>query len=405
ETYRNVNGFEREILSSETLSPQARIRLLENVRKFEANTAYSAEQKAEVYKHSRSLLAPKDDAPMTREERANYVDQLFWHIANLKRNDQGSNNSCNVTTLRGLSLARHPERVARLAASVANTGEVKTTDGSTIRPPLESIRPRPGSPETVFPPGDGKRTALGKLWDVAALNTCHQRNTTDELGYALSNGKPPGYMEVAPTSRSDTGNRLVRTEADGSLSFLVKNKNGRLEPVDGPRMWASRVADTYYQLTGEKLGGQYLVHNSRGVGDAQKWKTLDGVTIENKAQLEARLKKGPFPMVIQGDSAILEHRARQQLAIDAGRDPAKVEKPSGGEHLWLVTGYDAATQTVSVDNSWYQASDMLSSAEVQAASKDPKKFVRFTLNDLFETMTANGSGGGESYTLQYQKFK
>ncbi len=403
--FTHASDFELEVFTHSALNAVQKVRLVDNARKFEASTTYTDVQKKEVRKHAESLLADKTNAPMTREERAGYVDQLYWHIANPKRNEQGGNNSCNVTTLRGLSLFEGPQHVARVVADVANTGQLKTTDGSVIKPPMDSVRPRKGSPEATFPPADGSRSALGKLWDVASINVFYQRQTTDDLGSAVTKGTLT-YCEVAPTNRSDTGNRLAKTESDGTVKYLAKNKaNNKVEAYDGPRMFASRVGDVHYQITGEKLTGRFLIHTSHGVGDVHSWNSVGGEQIDSKAKLESAFNKGKFPYIIQGSTAVLSQRYNQQQAVNQGKDPSTIARPTGGEHLWLVTAYDLQTHTVSIDNSWSIGYDVDNKAEAAAKGKDLKKHISVSLDDLYDTMQAQSSDGGESYTLTYAKFK
>lgn len=403
--FAHASDFELAIFTHDALNSVQKVRLVDNVRSVEGSSSFSDSQKKEVRKHAESLLADRPGAPMTREERAGYVDQLYWHIANPKRNEQGGNNSCNVTTLRGVSLFDSPQHVARVVADVANTGELKTTDGSIIKPPIDSVRPRKGSPESTFPPADGSRSALGKLWDVASINVFYQRQTTDELGSSVTKGSLT-YCEVAPTGRSDTGNRLAKKEADGTIKYLAKNKgNNRVDAYDGPRMYASRVGDVNYQITGQALGERFLIHTSHGVGDSASWKNVGGLQIDSKAKLEQALSKGKFPYMIQGSTAVLSQRYNQQQAVNEGKDPNTIARPTGGEHLWLVTGYDAKTRTVSVDNSWSSGYDVQNNAEAAASGKDLKKHISISVDDLYDTMQAHSSEGGESYTLTYAKFK
>lgn len=403
--FAHASDFELAIFTHDALNSVQKVRLVDNVRKIEAASVFTDAEKKEVRKHAESLLADNPNAPMTRDERAGYVDQLYWHIANPRRNEQGGNNSCNVTTLRGISLFDSPRHVARVVAEVANTGQLKTTDGSIIKPPMDSVRPRKGSPESNFPPADGSRSAIGKLWDVASINVFYQRQTTDELGASVTKGSLT-YCEVAPTGRSDTGNRLAKREADGTIKYLAKNKaNNRVEAYDGPRMYASRVGDVNYQITGQTLSERFLIHSSHGVGDSNSWKSVGGQVIDSKAKLEQALSKGKFPYMIQGSTAVLSQRYNQQQAVNEGKDPNTVARPTGGEHLWLVTAYDAKSRTVSIDNSWSSGYDVQNNAEAAASGKDLKKHIAVSIDDLFDTMQAQSSEGGESYTLTYAKFK
>ncbi len=400
EAYAKPKEFEEYIMAHADLEPASKVRMLENWRKFEKNSKFSDQQKKEFKASLKSLLEPNTTAPFTAVERARYADQLLWHVCYLERNEQGGNNTCNVTTLRGLLLANKPELVASIVASVANTGELKTQDGSVIKPPIDSIRPKAGSPEASFPPEFSKRTALGKLWDVVTINVYFQRQTVDEMGYTVGLGNV-SYHEIASSS-GDTGARIVTTFSNGTKQALGTNTNGVVKPNDSPNMYASRIADVYNQITGETLAGKYLIHSNRGVGNSAVYTKFAGDKVGSVADLEKVLKKKEFPVIVQGNTGILRQRYEQQKALDKGQPTSTVVLTSGGEHVWLVTAYDEATKTVSIDNSWYPGYDFMNSAEAKAKGIDAAKHIDMTLDDLYRSMERSTTG--ESYTYTYISF-
>ncbi len=395
--YAKLEKFEADIYTHNDLDAFQKIRLIDNVTKFREMSKFSSTEKDKVFKEADRLLHGRTDSVMTSAEKANYADQLFWHIANDRRNDQGSNSTCSVTALRGIALKEKPSVVAKLAADFANDGQFETLDGTTIKPKLESVRVRPGSPEETFPPKPGSRSALGKLWDVCAVNISMQRDTKDPLGSVCSKGAMC-YEEVAPTGRSDSGARLIRTNSDGSQLVLYSSKNGTANPYDSPRVgFPSRIADIWNQMTGDKLTDRFLVHQNRWVDNETTFKDLVGAKQKSVQELEAMLLKNDLPKITQGNTGVLEYRYRQQVALNEGKDPNAVAKPAGGEHLFLVTGYDAASKTVSVDNSWNPLYDVQTKAEAAAQGKDLNKTVFITLNDLYEVMSSTSSGDGSTF--------
>lgn len=400
---KTLSDFEKKVTASGAFSPSAKVRIVENWKKFEADSSFTAQQKTDFKKSVFSLIDANSKSPFTDKERANYADQLLFHVVHLNRNAQGKNNSCNVTVLRGLLSREHPEVLAKIVAEVVNSGEFKTKDGSVIKLPADFLRPISGQPENTFPPSPGKRTALGKLWDVVAINVYYQRQTVDELGYVVSKGSLT-YQEVKPTSSSDTGNRLVREYSNGTLVALGKSKNGKYYYVDQPRMFASRIADIHYQMTGFNLKGKFLIHANRGVGNSTTFNTYVGNKINDKAELEGILKSGGLPVIIQGNTGILKQRYQQQNAVNKGQSKNSIGLSSGGEHVWLVTAYDAATKTVTIDNSWYPGYDVLSKSDAKAQGKNMKLHVAVTLDDLYNSMQRSSSGSG-GYQLLYVKFK
>ncbi|MBX9668224.1 MAG: hypothetical protein K2X93_11420 [Candidatus Obscuribacterales bacterium] len=397
--YTKPSDFEKDIYAHKDLDPIQKMRMIENTKKFDAMTKFSDSEKKEVYKHADRLLKGRSDSAMPSKEKAALADQLFWHIANDTRNEQGYNNTCNVTVLRGLCFKEQPSVVAKLAADVANDGEFVTKDGSTIKPPMDSVRAREGSPEATFPPKGG-RTALSKLWDVSVINATYQRDTKDPFGQTVAKGTMQ-YEEEPPEGRSDTGARIIRKNGDGSGNdyVLYLNKTSGSAPYDGPRMGTSRIADAWEQMTGDKLQGRFLLHNNRGIDDRATFSRIFGSKIASEADLEKALMSNDKAKIMQGNTGILSQRYKQQLAVNEGKDPNTVARPAGGEHVWLVTGYDPKTKTVTVDNSWDPGYDMLSKADAATAGKDPKKLVTLSLRDMYESM--ENSSPGEGGTIQW----
>lgn len=397
--YVKPDAFEKTIVTHPQLNPSQMARMIENVRAFRAMPEHSDAEKAEVFKQAERLLGGRADSPFSAKEKANFADQLFWHVVKHDRNEQGQTNNCNVTVLRGLALKESPSTVAKVVADICNDGFITTQDGSKIEPKLASLKPRPGSPEDTFPPAAGARTALGKLWDVTAIDTYYRRQEKDPFGAKIDKGAM-WYEEVAPTGRSDTGSRLVCLDKNGQEKFLAKNKDGSVDPIDSPRMFPSRIADSFHQMTGQTLKDRFYVHSNRYIDDEKVFKDLCDGKISNQKDVESLLAKSDRCRIFQGNTGILSLRHKQQVAVDKGEDPSKIAKPAGGEHVWLVPKFDKASQTVSIDNSWDYSYDMKNGAEAKAAGKDPKKLITMSVADLYKSM--EDSSSGDSYTLTWQ---
>ncbi|MBX9670578.1 MAG: hypothetical protein K2X93_23450 [Candidatus Obscuribacterales bacterium] len=385
--FKAPSEFAKKIYTNKDLTSEQKERLVDNAKKFDSMKNFTDKQKQEVYKQADRLLDGKD-AALTSREKAELADQLYWHITNSSDNDQGRNKTCNVTVLRGMALKDQPEVAAKLTADVANRGQFTTKDGTTINVPMDSVKVRPGSPESKFPPEGGHRTALGKLWDVSLVNSRVQRDTVDPLGKKVPKGSL-SYREVTPESRTDTGGRIVRKNEDGSESTLHLNKDGASKPNDSPLLGGSEIADAWNQLTGSKLDGRYLLHEKRSAG--KDFDRLVGGKIGSEEQLKESLAKlGDKSAIVSLNSGRLQQMARQRAAVERGEDPNKVPRPDGGNHVVLVSDYDPKTGTVKIDNSWGQKND-----------------VRITVKELYDSMQtlSKGSGGGklEWYTPPKRK--
>ncbi len=394
-----LTKLEKDMYTHNDLTPVQKLRLKDSMTKFNAMDKFDAAEKDKVNFHADRLLNGRKDSVMTSAEKANLADQLYWHIVNDGKNEQGNVGTCSVTTLRGKGLKELPSVVARVTADIANDGQLVTNDGSTIKPKMSSVRARPGSMEENFPPKSGNRSQLGKLWDVAVVNVYSQRATVDPLGAACAKGAMC-YEEVAPTGRGDSGSRAVKTNPDGSQLVLHSSKqNGVLEPYDSPGSgYPSRMADIWNELTGQKLTDDLLVHTNRWVDNKETFKRLVGDQVGSEQALEKMLLSSGRAKIVQGNTGILEQRYKQQKAVDEGKDPATVPLPKGGEHVFLVTGYDPATKTVTVDNSWSSGYDVPNSKEAKANGKDTAKTVPITLGDLFKIMETQTSGESRTYS-------
>jgi hypothetical protein len=394
--YSKPDKFDLDTYTHRDLDAFQKVRMIDNVAKFRASSKFSQVEKDKVFKESDRLLNGRKDSVMNSKEKAMYAEQLFWHIENHTRNEQGSNSTCSVTALRGIAFKEQPSVVAKLAADLANDGQFTVRDGSVIKPKLDSMRVRPGSVEESFPPKAPNRSALSKLWDVGAVNVSMQRDTKDPFGSTVPKGSMQ-FEEVAPTNRSDCGARIVRTDANGVEWVLHSEKNGSLTPYDSPRVgYPSRIADIWNQMTGEKLTDRFLLHDNRWVDDQTVFKNLVGSKQKSEQELEAVLKSNDRPKLTQANTGILEQRFRQQQAVNEGKDPKTIAKTAGGEHLFLVTGYDAASKTVTIDNSWSSGYDVPNKAEATAQGKDVNKVVFVTLSDLYEAMRTQSAGDGST---------
>ncbi|MBX9669064.1 MAG: hypothetical protein K2X93_15675 [Candidatus Obscuribacterales bacterium] len=358
EGFKEPTEFQKKVYTSDNLNEAQKLNLLSNDKAFDG-MKFDPKQKKEVRDQATRLLEGRKDSALPPKEKAALAYQLFHHIVNSDRNDQGRNNTCNVTVLRTMALKEKPEVVAKLAADVANDGEFKTKDNQTIKVPMDSVKVRPGSPEATFPPADGARSALGKLWDVSTINAIKQ---TESGGVT--------YKEVAPTERADTGGRLFRTRTDGKTEVKYsKPGGGGDKPYDSPDVQSGRLADAWNKLTGDTLKDRFLSHVNRGLDH----KDLQSGKIANKEQLHNALVNGTAggkSLIVQGNTG--------DLSKIANKLP---NRPAGGEHVWTVTGYNPITKQATVQNSWGKPND-----------------IKMSLDSLYNTMQApSPNKRGSSY--------
>ncbi|MGD9684996.1 MAG: hypothetical protein AB7W16_27840 [Candidatus Obscuribacterales bacterium] len=393
--YESPGTIEAAIVGNSDLDGLQKSRMLRDARTVTGREDLPESEKEEFFAQAQRLLDTPPASKMTAKQRADLAEQLLWHAARPDRNEQGRHSTCNVTTVRGMFLYDKPSVVGKVVADVSETGAIKTQDGSTIRPPMSSLLPREGSSEAKFPPQPGQRTWLGQIWDVTAVNTYYQRQTTDPTGQRVAKGSLY-FKQEAPDGGSDHGERICK-QVNGTEYVLGKrmNGNGAVSNFDGPSMYEDRFLDVYHQLSGEIPSGRMLAHKDKYVGDRSRFKALGGVSIDSEGDLEKTLAGAHFPVIVKLNTGLTELRKREQDHLDRGEDRSGATRPAGGEHVLLVTGYDPQSKTVSVDNSWSPVYDFRSRAELASAGVDANSKVAMTVGDLYSSM--KDTTAGESF--------
>lgn len=324
----NKTEREQAIVKNALLPDEAKIRFIENLDKLSKRSDITKQEKDGTVAQIDRLLEAKGEKPFSPADRAKIAEQLAWHVANPEKDAQGEHPTCQVTDVR-LSLERQsPSKFAKMIADVGIDGTFVTADGSTIKPPKDSLRP--GKEEKTFPPEDGSRTWVGKISDVTMCNIHWQRQTTDPLGYVRPRGSIL-YEEVRPTGKDDDGSRVNFYEHRSDGWYYTELKKS-------PGLYMKDILNVYGQISGKNEAGRGIVHASRTAGD--------GVAVVNTVDsLKAQLSKGPWPKIVELQNNILYGK-----------------KPDGEdhEHVVIVTGYDPRTGKVAIDNSHTAADDRLS---------------------------------------------
>lgn len=143
-------------------------------------------QIAESYHQIRRLLQADEGSMLNMTERQKLAEQTLYQMSHPEKVSQGSNNTCNVTTVEKRILQRHPEEFARLVADVATTGKYVTADGTLIdmsRVPgaLEPDREarmldilfRGGSESDIHL--DGRRSWASQMFETTAVGIKYAR--------------------------------------------------------------------------------------------------------------------------------------------------------------------------------------------------------------------------------------
>lgn len=313
----------------------------------------SADQVKSIYDSTAKLLRNEGDrSPLSADER-NQLAGSILHNASLRTGtDQGFHNTCNVTTLERRLNVTNPAEAARIVSEVGLTGEFKSGDGKVIKLDAASLhednesRLQFGDKAT-----DGKRNYASQLFDMAEVNNYWQHQ------------KPPlFYSQEAPTSQSDTGERLKF--ADGTE---VKGPDGK--PMRQPALSTDAMAEI-----GKDLGftGKFIISNADVAGPGQS----DGTSkVRSYQEFTDALTNGQPP-------AIIMVNANDGLFGGNGDKGG-----SGGWHVVNVSDYKAGppaqvfmtNQWGSANNKWVNVSDLYNA----------------TLPSNTGRVGADGQGGGQ----------
>lgn len=296
------------------------------------NPPLSAEQVRGIYDSTAKLLRNDGgQSPLTADER-NQLAGSILHNASLRTGtDQGFHNTCNVTTLERRLNVTNPAEAARIVSEVGLTGQFQSSDGKLIKLDAASLHEdREASLQFGDRKTDGMRNYASQLFDQATVNDYWQHQ------------KPPlFYSQVAPTSQSDTGERL--RYANGQE---VTGPDGK--PMRQPALSVDAMADI-----GKRLGfsGNYIISNAE-VGGPDK---TDGTAkVRSYQEFSDALTTGNPP-------AIIMVNANDKLFGGNGDKGG-----SGGWHVVTVGDYKAGpppqvfmtNQWGSANNKWVNVSDL-----------------------------------------------
>lgn len=238
--------------------------------------------------------------------------------------DQGSHNTCNVTTLQCRLYTQEPGLASKIVADVACGGQFVTADGTVVKP----LSLAPDSEAKYDPPLDGCRNYASQIFQLTAINAYWNRRET------MPGGKNVGKGNIQYTQGAD-GEYLV----DASKNPPERQKFNSIESGH-PWLDIYGVSEINQQLTGrpsKNFGIERWVYPSNSEG-VSKIVTLNGF----KSRLSELKNENAFPVIIE---------------VDASKKPFGDGK-GFGPHVVTITDWDADKGLVSVDNQWGKSDDM-----------------------------------------------
>ncbi|CAN5133482.1 hypothetical protein BH10CYA1_BH10CYA1_56640 [soil metagenome] len=322
----------------------------------------SADQVKSIYDSTTKLLKNEGDhSPLTADER-NQLAGSILHNASLRTGtDQGFHNTCNVTTLERRLNVTNPAEAARIVSEVGLTGQFQSKDGKMIKLDAASLHEdKEASLQFGDKATDGKRNYASQLFDQAEINNYWQHQ------------KPPlFYSQEAPTSQSDTGERLKY--ANGTE---VKGPDGK--PMRQPALSTDAMAEI-----GKDLGftGKFIISNADVAGPGQS----DGTSkVHNYQEFNDALTNGQPPAIIMVNS--------NDRLFGGNGDKGG----SGGWHVVNVSDYkEGPPAQVFMTNQWGSANNKWVSVSDLYNSTLPSNAGRVGQDGQGGGQTDHGQGGGQ----------
>lgn len=286
-SYSDIDyNFERLTLKKygESLGHPERVerfgRMIEDFEMTAKHAGMTETQIAESYHQIRRLLQADEGSMLNMVERQKLAEQTLFQMSHPEKVSQGSNNTCNVTTVEKRILQRHPEEFARLVADVATTGKYVTADGTLIdmsRVPgalepdgearmLDTLFRRDSENDIHL---DGRRSWASQMFETTAVGIKYARGGSVH-GEHIGQGEIVMYQKQVGLPGQEA-EQLVKYSvgADGRLNSRI------LE--DSPHISTAELADINNQIIGRHeenfvLSGHYFPDSH---GNNRYWREQD----------------------------------------------------------------------------------------------------------------------------------
>jgi hypothetical protein len=328
-----VDGIKAELnllAESKIANSSQKVEFRRDLDTIASNHRLSEKEKYDTLAQIKRFWEPS--AKLDESARTKLARQVARNAAKPTYIDQGDHNTCNVASLECRLYARTPSIPSKLVADLALTGQIRTADGTTVRP--LSLAPDKEGRQDPVP--DGQRSYASQLFQLAAANIYWNRQTTMPDGTAA--GKNMIYFDQVPSGSSgNTGEQLIDISKNPPRKYELKK-----QATDNPRLGLEELADINAQLVGKKETDFAII---RGGGSS-----ADGIIgVDSSDQLRqtlTRLKaENKFPVLLQVDASIKPFGS-------GDTNNGKFEP-----HAVTIVDFDAAKAQVAVDNQWGHSSD------------------------------------------------
>ncbi len=320
-------GAERSRLSdlaSRSMPPIEYKHLTETMKAFELRAqvrGISEQEVASTYHQVSRLLDETGQTSLTADQRRRLALQVVENAADPTDIPQGSNGTCNVTTVESAVYTVNPSDAARLVADIAITGKHRTRTGVDV---ASDPVPRTTASEGSASRTDGDRVHASEIFQIAAVNILYTHS-----------GSRLRYDQVKMSAEGDNGERLYR----GSEIFLR-------DPG---------LLDAEIMKTAELITGHDRIRMVNSDAYMQPNSVVDKVSSAqelNDYLLKAK-KEGRLPVIVGVNSGLEPIRDYKD-----DFHPSRLARTGG--HVVTVTDYHPGTPpSINLDNQWARKNDFV----------------------------------------------
>ncbi|HEY9684452.1 MAG TPA: hypothetical protein V6C86_22920 [Oculatellaceae cyanobacterium] len=294
------------------------------------------------------ITEAKGESPTSTEGRRHIAEQILHQATEPQSIDQGSHNTCNVTTVEIRTYTRTPSEAAKMVADIALTGQytshpVTMPDGTVVPGVTVHLNPSPHDQSTEFPPQDGFRTYASELFQVTAVNV-HYR-----IEHALR------HSDIEYRQKEN------KEELWDKAANKPVMKNGK--PCREPNLDDRTYGEISDAITGKNEGKDVAIVN----GDYHSGKLENVLVVKSPQELEDQLKR-----------LKAQHKLPVIIRVNCECDPFYQDSGRGesgdsvGSHVVTITDYDEKKKLATVDNQWGAEND-----------HEGTRSGRIRLNDLY----------------------
>jgi len=254
-------------------NPNRLARAQELIKQFEANAEdpernLSTNDRALLYKQINRLLTDSTATAIPLVDRVNLAEQVLDHSAHPWHVDQGSNSTCNVTTLEHRNYWRNPDKNAQLIADVALDGKYTFASGQVVnmRDMSGELKPDFEAKRNLARQAEGAPLQKGSLKADGERDYSSQILETTMVNNRWNNSTETIDMQGRKLTQADT---RMRYGANGEALGVVEHGHFHaLYDQNGDLVSSYKPGEQYYDVDKKPLPAippERIVYDQNGV--------------------------------------------------------------------------------------------------------------------------------------------